>query len=184
MKRVFLLLVTTFVTGSIVSAQDKYFTKTGSISFFSHTSMEDIEAHNNKATCVVDTKTGAMEFAVLMKGFEFEKALMEEHFNENYVESDTYPKSTFKGKIDNLSAVNFASNGTYNVTVSGNLTIHGVTKAVTSNGQFVVNGGKVTGTSEFTVQIADYNITVPAVVKDNISKTITIKVNVSLDPMQ
>ncbi|MBC8172938.1 MAG: YceI family protein, partial [Chitinophagales bacterium] len=153
------------------------------ISFYSTASVENIEAHNKKATAVVDTKTGAMEFAVLMKAFEFEKALMEEHFNENYVESDKFPKATFKGKIDNLSSVNFSKDGTYAVTVSGDLTIHGVTKATTATGNFVVSGGKITGKSEFNILLADYKIAIPAIVKDNISEKVLIVVDLGLEPL-
>src|ERR1044071_5426615 len=82
-----------------VSAQDKFFTKNGKISFVSKGSVETIEAQHKSVTCVLDTKTGNIQFAVLMKGFEFKKALMQEHFNENYVESDKYPTSEFKGQI-------------------------------------------------------------------------------------
>ena len=74
------------------SAQGKYFTKTGKISFFSKTDLENIDAHNRSVSCVLDTKTGNLQFSVLMKGFEFKKALMQEHFNEDYVESDKYPE--------------------------------------------------------------------------------------------
>jgi hypothetical protein len=114
-----------FVTA--VNAQDRYFTKTGKIDFFSNASMEDIEAKNKTVTAVLDTKTGAIAFSVQMKGFEFEKALMQEHFNENYVESNKYPKSTFKGKVLNVSAVNFSKDGAYPVSVEGDLTFHGIT---------------------------------------------------------
>src|SRR4051812_8786294 len=96
-----------------VNAQDKYFTRSGKVSFFSKTDMENIEAVNTKGTSTLDTKTGQLEFAVLMKAFEFEKELMMEHFNENYVESDKFPKSVFKGTIDDISSVNFQKDGIY-----------------------------------------------------------------------
>lgn len=182
MKRITFLILTIVALSNIASAQDKLFTKTGSISFYSSTAMEDIEAHNNMATCVLNKSTGEMKFAVLMTGFEFQKSLMEEHFNENYVESDKYPKSTFDGKVNNISSINFSKDGTYEADISGNLTIHGVTKPVNTKGKFIVNGGKVTGTSEFNVLIADYNISVPSINKDNVSKSIKITVNVALDP--
>ena len=183
MKRVSFAIALILISANILMAQDKIFTKTGTINFDASGEMETIAAVNKKATCVVDTKTGAMEFAVLMKAFTFEKALMEEHFNENYIESDTYPKSTFKGKIDNLSAINFAADGTYTANISGDLTIHGVTKATTAKGTFTVKGGKVTGASKFKVLLSDYNISIPAVVAKNINKEATISVDVSLDPL-
>src|SRR3982750_2211619 len=83
-------------------SQNRYFTKTGKVSFFSKASLENIEAHNKNAVSVFDRTTGQVEVSILMKAFEFEKALMEEHFNENYVESDKFPKSVFKGKINEL----------------------------------------------------------------------------------
>ncbi len=183
MKRIIFALTIMILSGNFLVAQDKIFTKTGTINFDASGEMETITAVNKKATCVVDTKTGAMEFAVLMKAFTFEKALMEEHFNENYVESDTYPKSTFKGKIDNFSDIKFATDGTYNANISGDLTIHGVTKATTAKGTFTVKGGKVTGTSKFKVLLSDYNISIPSVVAANINKEATITVDVSLDPL-
>lgn len=171
-----------FVTITAI-AQDKIYTKAGSISFYSKSSLENIEAHNKKATCIVDKTTGQMEFAVLMKAFEFEKALMEEHFNENYVESDKYPKSTFKGKITNLSAINFAKDGTYDAAVSGDITIHGVTKQVSSKGKFIVSGGKITASSEFNILLSDFNISIPSAVKNNISNDIKITVDLILDAL-
>ncbi|MEK7253941.1 MAG: YceI family protein, partial [Bacteroidota bacterium] len=97
------LLLLFFAQG--IQAQ-KYFTREGKITFVSDAAMEKIEAVTNSATSVIDMATGAVEFAVLIKGFQFKKALMQEHFNENYMESSKFPKATFKGKIDNFSSVN------------------------------------------------------------------------------
>ena len=159
-----------------VNAQ-KIFTKEGNISFYSDAPMEKIEASNTGATSVVDLESGRMEFAVLIKGFQFEKALMQEHFNENYMESSKFPKSTFKGEITNLAAINFNEDGTYAANIKGDLTIHGVTKTVETTGQFVVKGGQISGNSTFTVLVADYGIEIPAVVKDNIAKEVKIMVD-------
>src|SRR4051794_3030998 len=87
--------------GLLCQAQDKYFTKTGKIGFYSITSLENVEAVNKTAGAILDSKTGAVQFAALMKGFEFKKALMQEHFNENYIESNQYPKAEFRGSIVN-----------------------------------------------------------------------------------
>ena len=97
MKKQLVIIIITLFSASLANAQDKFFTKSGQVIFSSKTSLENIEAHNKSATCVLDTKTGNLQFAVLMKGFEFEKALMQEHFNENYVESHKFPKAEFKG---------------------------------------------------------------------------------------
>src|SRR5690349_23750589 len=101
MKKQLVFAIILFVGSTFVHAQDKFFTKSGQVTFSSKTSLENIEAHNKSVTCVLDVKTGNLQFAVLMKGFEFEKALMQEHFNENYVESHKYPKAEFKGQIVN-----------------------------------------------------------------------------------
>lgn len=165
-------------------AQSKYSTKTGTISFFSNTGMEDIAATNKKAVCVLNAETGQMEFAVLMNGFEFKKALMQEHFRENYVESVKYPKSTFKGKVENMSAINLKKDGVYNATIVGDLTLHGVTKQVKTTGTFTVKNGKVSANSVFTILLADYKIEIPAAVKDKISPEMKITVDVQLEPLQ
>src|SRR3954471_14722308 len=110
MKRL-LILVTLVTIASSSFAQDKFFTKTGKISFYSKAPMEDIEATNNSVTAVLDAATGNFQFAVLIKGFEFRKALMQEHFNENYLESDKFPKAEFKGQVVNNSAISYTKEG-------------------------------------------------------------------------
>ena len=109
---------------------------------------------------------------------------MQEHFNENYVESNKYPKADFKGSIVNNSAVNYAKDGTYNVTVKGKLTIHGVTKDVQSPGTIKVSAGKIDAASTFNIQLSDYNISIPSVVKDKVSNTIKISVDTKLEPFK
>ncbi|MFN0200353.1 MAG: YceI family protein [Bacteroidia bacterium] len=169
------LLLLMFAT-QLTFAQ-KYGTKTGHINFHSDAKMETIKANNYKTAAVIDAATGAMEFSLLMKGFEFEKSLMQDHFNENYVESDKYPKSTFKGKIADISKVKFGTNGTYPVSVTGKLTIHGVTKDVTAKGNVVVSGGKVSANSVFNISLSDYGVKISADKVSNISNTIKISVN-------
>lgn len=131
---------------------------------------------------MLNTQTGQFVFAVLIKGFHFSSALMEEHFNENYLESNKFPKSTFNGKISNLSAVNFTKDGVYAVTVDGDMTMHGVTKKVSIPGSVTVKGGKVTAFSKFNVKLKDYNITVPSLVADKISEEIDVTVDCKYEP--
>lgn len=183
-KKNLLALAALVLFTTTVTAQDRYFTKTGKIDFYSKAPLEDIEAKNKTVTAVLDKKTGAMQFEVQMKGFEFEKKLMQEHFNENYVESGKYPKAGFKGIVVNNSAVNYAKDGTYNVNVKGKLTIHGVTKDVQAPGTIKVNSGKIDATSTFTIQLSDYNISIPSVVKDKVSNTIKISVDTKLEPFK
>src|SRR6187549_3993369 len=97
-----LLLMTLLSVAGFVSAQDKMITKTGKVTFeASVPAFEEVKAKNETATCVLNPTTGEIASLALMKGFRFKIALMEEHFNENYIESDKYPKATFKGKIEN-----------------------------------------------------------------------------------
>lgn len=155
-----------------------YKTNTGDISFFSHTSVEDIKADNHKVKSAFSADNGKIQFSVLVKDFEFEKALMQEHFNENYMESTKFPKSTFNGTIDSLSKINFAKNGTYKSPVSGKLTIKDVTKSVSTMGTFVVNGDKVNAKADFIINPEDYNIDIPKVVSEKISRSIKVSVDI------
>lgn len=181
MKMILLALVTSFITANI-SAQ-KYFTKSGKINFdaTSASSPEKIEAVNRTATCVIDTKNGAIQFAVLMKGFAFERALMEEHFNENYVESHKFPRAEFKGAIVNNESVIYSKDGSYTVKVKGKLTLHGVTRDVETEGKLIIQSGKIDATADFIVLLSDYNISVPGLVADKVSKTAKITVSCSLE---
>lgn len=167
-------------------AAQKFFTKNGTIGFdaTSASSPEKIEGKNRSATCVVDTKSGAIQFAVLMKGFAFERALMEEHFNENYVESHKFPRAEFKGKIKDTETIDFTRDGTHKVKVKGDLTMHGETKEVETTGQLVVREGKISASAEFSVKLSDYNISIPGLVADKVSKSAKISVDCSLEPLK
>ncbi|MEZ4827727.1 MAG: YceI family protein [Bacteroidia bacterium] len=181
MKNLLVFAIVLLTTGFQLQAQ-KFMTRTGHIKFYSHTAMEDIEANNHQVTSILDTGTGELVFAVLMKSFQFEKALMQEHFNEKYVESAKFPKSTFKGKIINVEEVNFAKDGSYKAKVTGDLTIHGVTKEVSTEGTIVVAAGKISASAKFPVAVADYDIKIPGVVKDNIAKEIEVTVEMNYQP--
>lgn len=159
------------------STAQVHFTKNGKISFFSSAPLENIQADNNQVISIINTATGEMQFSLLNNAFHFKKALMEEHFNDNYMESAKYPKSTFKGTISNVSSVNFTSDGTYNVTVSGNLDIHGTTKAITVAGTITVRSGKISAGATFKIKPKDYNISIPASVKDNIAESIELTIS-------
>jgi polyisoprenoid-binding protein YceI len=167
----------------MVSGQ-KYFTKTGHVSFYSDTPLEKIEAQNKSSNCVLDLATGKLEFAVLIKGFQFEKALMQEHFNENYLESNKFPKATFKGQIDNYNKIDVTKNGKSTVKVSGDLTLHGVTKKLTTEALVEVKGGKIDADATFNIIVADYNIAIPSLVKDQISKSVKVKVDATLEVLK
>lgn len=180
MKKTIIFLIS-FILLSFASEAQRYITKTGYIRFFSTTPMEDIEAHNRQVNAALDAATGDLVFKVLMKSFQFEKALMQEHFNENFVESDKYPNSTFKGKVTNLKDVDFTKNGKYDITIEGDLTIKDVTKKISEKGTLEINGDKVKGLSTFYTQVADWNIKVPGTVAANIAKSIRVDVDVELE---
>ncbi|MGB6037898.1 MAG: YceI family protein [Cryomorphaceae bacterium] len=167
-----------------LSAQTKYFTRNGTVTFFSSAPMEDITAENYNATAVLDAETGALEFSVLMKSFNFKKALMQEHFNENYVESDKFPKSTFKAKIVNMDEIDLSKDGSYPAKVEGEMTIHGVTQSMNPEGTIVVKDGAVNLESKFIVKPEDYKIEIPDVVREKIAKEIEVTVMADLEPLK
>jgi polyisoprenoid-binding protein YceI len=162
----------------------KYMTKTASAEFTSKAPMETIDGKNKAVACLLDSKTGKLDFVIQIKSFVFEKQLLQEHFNENYMESSKYPKSTFSGSITNLSAINFAKEGEYRAEVSGKLTIHGVTKEVKEVGKLIVKGNQIVLNSSFPVLVADYKIEIPGAVKDKIAKEVKVVVNASLEKMK
>lgn len=159
----------------------KYLSKNGIIVFSGETSIEKIEAVNKQVNAALDASTGDIVFRVLMKSFVFQKALMQEHFNENFVESDTYPNSTFVGKVTNIKDVNITKDGVYNVDVEGKLTIHGVTKQVKEKGTLEVKGNQILAKSKFNVTVADFKITIPAAVRNNIARTMEVTVDLILE---
>ena len=182
MKKITGLLAIILLSTTLANAQ-KYMTKGGTIKFFSDTPMEKIEGVNRQANSALDFSSGNFVFKVLVRGFEFEKALMQEHFNENYMESEKFPNSTFSGKITNIKDVNLAKDGIYKVIVEGDLSLHGVTNKVKTNGTLEVKAGKVTGKSTFNVSPKDFNIAIPKAVIKNIAEAIQVDVNVSLDKL-
>ncbi len=182
-KIVFLFVALTAAT--TLSAQN-YFTRDGKVKLdaTSSTSPEKIEALTKTASCVLDASAGKIQWAVLLKSFKFEQALMEEHFNENYVESNKFPKATFSGQITNLSEVNLAKDGTYNAVVTGKMTLHGVTKDITTNGALNVSGGKIRVNAGFSLMLPDYGITIPSLVSDKVTRDARILIDATLEPMK
>lgn len=156
----------------------KYSAKNGYVGFYSHTPVEDIKADNNQVASVLDSETGDIVFQILNKSFHFERALMEEHFNENYMESEKFPKSTFKGKITDISSVKFSVPGVYNVTVEGEMNMHGVAKPFSTKGTLEVLKEGLAARSEFVIIPEDYGIDIPGIVREKIAKEIKVTVNI------
>ena len=158
-----------------VNAQ-KLTTNDAKVDFDATSAVENIKAANKSGAVALNTATGEVAARVLIKNFIFKQALMQEHFNENYLESGKYPNATLKGKISNPSAVDFKKDGTYKSTINGTLEMHGVTKPVEVPVTFTVKGGKIQFSSKFKVACADYNIAIPSVVADKVAKEVKISV--------
>lgn len=176
MKNLTLLFIFILTSGSL-HAQDKKLTKTGKIIFeASVPSFEEVKAKNETATCILNIKTGEIASLALIKGFRFKIALMEEHFNENYMESDLYPKATFKGKIQGFNW-NIIGTSPKEFKMKGTLELHGKTKEINT----IVRLRKVDDgleiISDFNVNSDDFGIEIPKVVSKKVSKTVNIKTN-------
>lgn len=181
MKTIITILLIIFGI-EIAQAQDIYFTRNGKVSFFSKTPMENIDAVNNEVFSVMDLGKGEIAFAVLIKSFHFEKALMEEHFNENYMESTKFPKATFNGKILEADQLKSKKPGEYKVHVAGDFTIHGVTQKINEEGIVTVTSKGMDVKSTFILKVKDFNIEIPSLVADKIAETIEVNIDCSYTP--
>ena len=166
-----------------LSAQDLYKATDGEISFFSEAPVENISAINKDVKALINAKNAEVAFIVTNVGFKFEKPLMEEHFNENYMDSDQYPKATFKGKIENFDFSKITEGISKHV-VKGQLMIHGVVKEVSIVVMMSKSDGKLVLASQFSVDPNDYKIDIPSIVKEKIADKIEIKLDCKLDEKQ
>lgn len=173
-----------FISGIVGLAGQKYYSKVGQVMFSSDAPLEKIEAKNTNGLIVLDAANGRLECSVLIKGFQFEKALMQDHFNENYMESHKFPKGVFKGTITNMQDINFKKDGTYTTMVKGDLTLHGVTKPFSPACRVIVKGGKITASSSFEIMVADFNIEIPKVVRENIAEKVKVTILADLLVME
>ena len=175
LKVIFSILAITLIT--LPASAQKYMTRSGHVWFYSHTPVEDIKAHNYQTSSILVPSSGDLAFSMLIKGFQFEKALMQEHFNEKYMESEKYPKATFKGKIVDIDQLNLSEEGTtHSVKVKGSLSIHGVTKEIESMATLKIEKDKINATADFKLLLSDYAIKIPGVVRDNIAESIDVHV--------
>ncbi len=164
-------------------AQGKYLTKTGLVTFFSSSPIEDIEARNQQVAAVLDFGTGQVAFSVPIKAFVFKRTLMQEHFNENYMESDKYPKATFTGHLVGFDAALLEAAGPHPAQVEGDLTLHGVTHRVRTPATVELRGGQLLAQATFPVASADYNIEIPLLVRNSIAKIISVHVDLTAAPV-
>lgn len=174
MKKILLLTSFTLIASINSFAQKIYFTNTGIVSFFSTTPMEDISAANKKVTSVLNIGTNDVAFQMQIIQFKFPNSLMEEHFNENYMETTKYPKASFQGKI--VETIDYSKDGVYNVTAKGKFTIHGVVQEKTIAGKITIASGKIHLDSVFDIALVDYKIEVPTVVFSKIAEKIKVTV--------
>jgi hypothetical protein len=179
MKNNILIFAIILLASTVVSAQ-KYFTRTADVKFFSEAPTENIEADNSQVTCILNTENGELAFSVQLMGFHFEKALMEEHFNENYVESHKYPKSTFKGKILDFDKIDIKKDSKHNIIVEGEMSLHGETKSIKADGELSVAGEKILLSSKFELKIEDYKIDIPTAVINKIAESIEVSMKATL----
>lgn len=175
MKKILLVLTIGLLITNLAQAQNRLVDKSAKVRFYSESPMENIEATTSQALGILDLDNGKVATSILMKSFNFEKALMQEHFNENYVESDKFPKATFSGTFD--SEVDFDQVGEIIVETSGKLTIHGVTKPVTAVVKMNITKEVITASTTMMVKVEDYEIEIPKVVVNNIAEEIEVTAN-------
>ncbi|QOI98022.1 MAG: YceI family protein [Flammeovirgaceae bacterium] len=174
-----LLLLVLYTSLSVVAHAQKYSVAEGVITFFSSATLEDIKADNRKVASVFNTASGEIAFSIPINQFQFEKKLMQEHFNEKYLESDKYPKSTFAGKVEGFT---MGKPGMQQATAKGKLTIHGVTRDVEIPGTIEVQAGSLKLQSKFMVKLEDYNVKIPKLMWQNIAEQVEVTVDLTYKP--
>lgn len=179
MKKLFAVISSIILTFTGFS-QNIYTATSGEIKFFSEAPVENIEAHNSQVKSIINFDNKELAFIVPIIGFKFEKELMEEHFNENYMESDKYKTAQFKGSFD--GDLDLKKDGTYPVIAKGTLNIHGVDQEREFSGEMTVKGNSVNLKCEFPVKLKDHKIDTPKMVIKNIAEEVNVKVNTNFEP--
>lgn len=179
MKKLFLSIV--LLSGAQILSAQQFMTRNGNVEFFSATAIENIQATNKQVSSVLDLDKKQFAFLVPIKAFHFEKALMQEHFNENYLESDEFPNASFKGSIAGAEGVDLNKDGDYRVALSGTMNIHGVDRKVEEQAVVRVKAGKLSLNSKFILRPEDYGVNIPAGKKDNISETLDLTVEMDYE---
>jgi hypothetical protein len=182
MEKIKFIMAALFLSAKCVFAQDLFVSENASIAFFSTTPVEDIDALSKKAASALNISTGQVYFKVQNTSFDFKAKLMQEHFNENYMESDKFPVSDFNGKILDKDKIDLKKPGTYHVTIEGKLNMHGVIKTYRMPAVIINNDGKINASAEFKVALVDHHIEVPTIVISKIAETIDVKVAVLYQP--
>ncbi|MFN3554582.1 MAG: YceI family protein [Bacteroidales bacterium] len=178
-KRLFIQTLLLCVVIHATTAQ-VYLTRNGTIRFFSQAPLENIEATNRQVMSALNTETGEFVFRLPIRSFAFDKALMQEHFNDNFMESHRFPNASFQGMVEGIDNISLSAPGTYNVTVTGALTLKDVTKNVSHAGTLTVREGQIDGNAVFVIRPEDYNISIPRRYIRNIASEIEVFVDVNL----
>lgn len=182
MKRLLFLPIFMLLAAGPAMAQGRYLTKTGRVTFFSASPIEDIEAQSQQAGAMIDLSSGQVAFSIPVRSFTFKRTLMQEHFNENYLESEKYPKATFTGQLTNAAQVlKLLPKATQNVEVEGQLTLHGVTHKVAVSGTLQLRDNQLVVFAYFNIAPADYGIDVPLLVREHIAKSVSVRVSMACD---
>jgi len=177
MKFIYLLLLNLLVAEAI---SQKYTVEKGSASFFSHATIEDIAAKNEKVAGLFNTSTGDVAFSIPTKEFQFAKSLMKEHFNEKYMESEKFPKSTFQGKVVGFD---LNSHQVRQAVATGKLTIHGETRDVEIPGTIEKQGDRLLLKAKFIAKLEDYKIAIPKLMWQNIAEQVEVRVEFVFKPL-
>ena len=180
MKTKLLVLLLTLLQSGGLLAQNLYATNTGETSFFSETPAENIKAINKNGQAIINTMTGEVVVQMNMKQFDFPNKLMQEHFNENYIESDKFPKAIFKGKIN--EKIDYTKDGAFDISATGDFTVHGITKPRTLKGTITISPNNIGISTNFEVALTDHNITIPKIVFVKIAQVIKVSNKYTLTP--
>jgi len=165
----------------VAAAGQKFNVEKSMITFFSDAAIEDISAKNEKTNSIFNSETGEIAFSIPIKEFKFEKSLMQEHFNEKYMDSEKYPKSTFQGKLTGFDA---KKTGSQDCRAQGKLFIHGITKDIDVPGTLEMTGGKVLMKSKFIVKLQDYEIAIPKLLWQNIAEQVEVSIDFIFKPYE
>lgn len=173
------LMIIFFLSAFFSLSAQRYVSENGLISFFSQAPVENIKADNSKVTSLFSAENGTIAFSVPIKEFQFEKKLMQEHFNDKYMESDRFPRSTFAGKVTGYS---MSASGLQSVRAKGKITIHGIVKEIDIPGTFEMKNGNVLIKTKFKVLNKDYGIVIPQLLWKNVSEEIEITIDMTYKP--
>ena len=173
MKKLLLIGVLVLLTNT--SFSQIYLCKNGNISFFQETSVENIDARSTKLLSVLNTENNMVAYKIDVGTFTFEKSLMQDHFNENYIESGKYPTSVFRGTIN--EKIDWTKDGTYDITSTGDMVMHGVTKRITEKGKLTIKNGEITIINFFTIKFTDYGVEIPKLLIKQLAESVEVTIN-------